>query len=57
MNKTSPISDIENGEASGLNIEADEATNNSRRSSTESGNIKFGNDEVTFERGLNLSYM
>lgn len=57
MNKTSPISDIENGEASGLNIETDEATNNSRRSSTESGNIKFGNDEVTFERGLNLSYM
>lgn len=57
MNKTSPISDIENGEASGLNIEADEATNNSRRSSIESGNIKFGNDEVTFERGLNLSYM
>lgn len=57
MNKTSPISDIENGEASGHNIETDEATNNSRRSSTESGNIKFGNDEVTFERGLNLSYM
>lgn len=57
MNKTSPISDIENGEASGHNIETDEAANNSRRSSTESGNIKFGNDEVTFERGLNLSYM
>lgn len=60
MNKTSPISEIENGEASGHNLVidgADEADSNSRRDSTESGNINFEDNEVSFERGLNLSYM
>ncbi|XP_012174172.2 TBC1 domain family member 15 isoform X2 [Bombus terrestris] len=60
MNKTSPISEIENGEASGHNLVidgADEADSNSRRDSTESGNINFEDNEVLFERGLNLSYM
>lgn len=33
-------------------------TNNSRRNSNSSGNnIKLGNNEVAFERGLNMSYM
>ncbi|OAD55231.1 TBC1 domain family member 15 [Eufriesea mexicana] len=57
LNKTSLVSDIENGEASGHNIEVDEGSANRRRNSTDSGNIKFGSDEVSFERGLHLSYM
>lgn len=57
MNKTSPISEIENGEASGHNLVTDGADSNPRRDSTESGNINFEDNEVSFERGLNLSYM
>lgn len=57
MNKTSPISEIENGEASGHNLVINGADNNPRRDSTESGNINFEDNEVSFERGLNLSYM
>lgn len=60
MNKTSPISEIENDEASGQNLVidgADGADSNPRRDSTESSNINFEDNEVSFERGLNLSYM
>ncbi|CAL7934656.1 unnamed protein product [Xylocopa violacea] len=57
LNKTSPSSDMENGEASGHIVEADEVDGCSRRNSTESGNVTFDNDEVAFERGLSLSYM
>ncbi|XP_029159284.1 TBC1 domain family member 15 isoform X1 [Nylanderia fulva] len=31
--------------------------NNSRRNSSGSANVKLGDDEVSFERGLNMSYM
>lgn len=57
LNKTSLVSDIENGEASGHNVEVDGGSTVQRRNSTDSGNIKLGNDEVSFERGLHLSYM
>lgn len=58
LNKTLVANEGENGEASGQDTEeADGVKANSRRNSTESGNVKFGNNEVSFERGLNLSYM
>ncbi|XP_033362489.1 TBC1 domain family member 15-like isoform X1 [Bombus vosnesenskii] len=57
MNKTSPISEIENCEASGHNLVIDGADSNPRRDSTENGDINFEDNEVSFERGLNLSYM
>ncbi|XP_035721297.1 TBC1 domain family member 15-like [Vespa mandarinia] len=48
----------------GSDIEDDEPSSScartrlcSRRNSSESGNIKFGSNEVSFERGLNLSYL
>lgn len=31
--------------------------NNSRRNSSGSANVKLGDDEVSFERGLNMTYM
>lgn len=31
--------------------------NNSRRNSSSSANVKLGDDEVSFERGLNMTYM
>ncbi|XP_029048003.1 TBC1 domain family member 15 isoform X1 [Osmia bicornis bicornis] len=58
LNKTLVANEAENDEASGQDTEeAGEVKTNSRRNSTESGNVKFGNNEVSFERGLNLSYM
>ncbi|CAK9821099.1 TBC1 domain family member 15 [Anthophora plagiata] len=57
LNKASATNDVENDEAFGHNVETDGSDSNSRRNSTESGNVKFGNNEVSFERGLNLSYM
>nr|XP_034174028.1 TBC1 domain family member 15 isoform X2 [Osmia lignaria] len=58
LNKTLVANEAENGEASGQDTEeAGGVKANSRRNSTESGNVKFGNNEVSFERGLNLSYM
>jgi len=44
-------------EASSNNTRANGPHNNSRRNSTGSANVKLGDDEVSFERGLNLSYM
>ncbi|KAG5308860.1 TBC15 protein, partial [Acromyrmex insinuator] len=44
-------------EASSNNARANGPRNNSRRNSTGSANVKLGDDEVSFERGLNLSYM
>ncbi|XP_076174355.1 TBC1 domain family member 15/17 [Ptiloglossa arizonensis] len=57
LNKTSLTDIVENDEASGHNVEVNGDNSDSRRSSMESGNVKFGNNEVSFERGLNLSYM
>ncbi|EFN71083.1 TBC1 domain family member 15 [Camponotus floridanus] len=45
-------------EASGNNTRVNGArTNNSRRNSSGSANVKLGDDEVMFERGLNMTYM
>ncbi|XP_017798163.1 PREDICTED: TBC1 domain family member 15 [Habropoda laboriosa] len=57
LNRESAAGDAENDEAFGHNAQADGNNSNSRRNSTESGNVKFGANEVAFERGLNLSYM
>lgn len=35
----------------------DNADTSSRKNSNGSDNIKFGNNEVSYERGLNVSYM
>ncbi|KAL6438386.1 hypothetical protein ACFW04_004494 [Cataglyphis niger] len=43
-------------EASSNNVQVNGA-NNSRRNSSNSANVKFGDDEVSFERGLNTTYM
>ncbi|XP_053978196.1 TBC1 domain family member 15-like [Hylaeus anthracinus] len=56
-NKTPSNTIAENGEASGHDVEAIGDNTNSRRNSRESGNVKLGDNEVSFERGLNLSYM
>ncbi|XP_076655379.1 TBC1 domain family member 15/17 [Halictus rubicundus] len=37
--------------------EVDGPDNNSRRNSMESENVRLGDNEVSFERGLNMSYM
>ncbi|XP_076296279.1 TBC1 domain family member 15/17 [Lasioglossum baleicum] len=37
--------------------EVDGAESNSRRNSMESENVRLGDNEVSFERGLNMSYM
>lgn len=45
-------------EASGNNVRVNGTrTNNSRRNSSSSANVKLGEDEVSFERGLNTTYM
>lgn len=44
-------------EASSNNAQANGPRNNSRRNSSSSANVKLGDDEVSFERGLNMSYM
>lgn len=43
-------------EASSNSVQVNGA-NNSRRNSSNSVNVKFGDDEVSFERGLNTTYM
>ncbi|KAK2579535.1 hypothetical protein KPH14_010837 [Odynerus spinipes] len=48
------VSDIEDDEPSSSCVRTN---GNSRRSSSDSGNIKLGNNEVSFEKGLNLSYL
>ncbi|KAG7213329.1 hypothetical protein KM043_002626 [Ampulex compressa] len=55
--KTPVASDTEEDETVATNTQINGEGNSSRRNSTESGNVKFGNNEVSFERGLNLSYM
>lgn len=57
LNKPPSDCELEDGEASGHNDESNGTDSSSRRNSTENGNVKFGNNEVSFERGLNLSYM
>lgn len=39
------------------NAHANGIRDNSRRNSSSSANVKLGDDEVSFERGLNMSYM
>jgi len=39
------------------NAQACNGSRNSRRNSSDSANVKLGDDEVSFERGLNMSYM
>ncbi|XP_063990184.1 TBC1 domain family member 15 isoform X1 [Diachasmimorpha longicaudata] len=53
---TSPLSNYSEEEEEGQN-EARSSRNDSRRLSDDSGNIKLGNDEVSFERSLNVSYL
>ncbi|XP_076673409.1 TBC1 domain family member 15/17 isoform X2 [Andrena cerasifolii] len=57
LNKPPSDCELEDGEASGHNDDSNGTDSSSRRNSTENGNVKFGNNEVSFERGLNLSYM
>lgn len=57
LKRTLPAHDVEDGEASGHKTETNGVDSNSRRSSTESENVKLGDNEVSFERGINLSYM
>lgn len=56
LHKSSPTNGSDD-EASSNNARANGPRNNSRRNSTGSANVKLGDDEVSFERGLNLSYM
>lgn len=44
-------------EASGNSTRVNEASSNSRRNSSSSANVKLGENEVSFERGMNLSYI
>lgn len=56
LNKESTASDTDNSEATGHNAEANGT--NSRKNSNEGGNVVLlGDNEVSFERGMNLSYM
>lgn len=57
LHKTSTNNSINGGEASGNNTQAAAITNGSRRNSSTSGSVKLGENEVSFERGLDLSYM
>ncbi|XP_014468317.1 PREDICTED: TBC1 domain family member 15-like [Dinoponera quadriceps] len=57
LNKTSINNSINGGEASGNHSQATTVANGSRRNSSTSGSVKFGENEVSFERGLDLSYM
>lgn len=56
LNKKSTNS-MNGGEASGNNSQVAAITNGSRRNSSTSGSVKLGENEVSFERGLDLSYM
>ncbi|XP_032666022.1 TBC1 domain family member 15 [Odontomachus brunneus] len=55
--KASTNNSMNGGEASGNNSQATTVTNGSRRNSSTSGSVKLGENEVSFERGLDLSYM
>lgn len=66
LNNTSPSTSDLDEESNDVTVTNDQTAdgdhfngekNANRRHSNESGNIKIGNDEVAFERGLNLSYM
>lgn len=57
LHKTPVASDTESSEASGHNAETNGATGSSRRNSSEIDNVKIGENEVAFERGLTLSYI
>lgn len=57
LHKTSITADIDHDEASGNNSQAKGTVNRSRRNSSTSSNVKLGDDEVSFERGLDMSYM
>lgn len=50
-------SESEDDETSINNARANGPRNSSRRNSSGSANVKLGDDEVSFERGLNMSYM
>lgn len=56
LHKASTNNSMNGGEASGNNSQAT-VTNGSRRNSSTSGSVKLGENEVSFERGLDLSYM
>jgi len=58
LNRSSGSSDRDdepNGSVAGA--QDNETGHLSRKNSNESDNIKFGNNEVSFERGLNVSYL
>lgn len=58
LNTSSGSSDPEDeSNGSPANAQDTEADGLARRHSNESDNIKFGNNEVSFERGLNVSYL
>ncbi|XP_001599344.2 TBC1 domain family member 15 isoform X1 [Nasonia vitripennis] len=57
LNKSSEISDQEDEDSSNGANNANGESNSSSTNTDEGGNIKFGNNEVSFERSLNLSYM
>ncbi|EFN78563.1 TBC1 domain family member 15 [Harpegnathos saltator] len=57
LHKTLINNSINGGEASGNNSQSGTITNGSRRNSSTSGSVKLGENEVSFERGLDLSYM
>lgn len=56
LNKV-PANRAEDGAASGENVKTNGADCSSRRNSIESDNVTLGDNEVSFEKGLNLSYM
>lgn len=55
LHRTTSINDSDDEACS--NARANGIRNNSRRNSSNSANVKLGDDEVSFERGLNMSYM
>ncbi|XP_012222264.1 TBC1 domain family member 15 isoform X2 [Linepithema humile] len=55
LHKSTSINDSDDEASS--NSRANGIRNNSRRNSSSSANVKLGDDEVSFERGLNMSYM
>ncbi|XP_031833256.1 TBC1 domain family member 15/17 [Nomia melanderi] len=56
LNKV-PANRAEDVAASGENVQTNGADCSSRRNSMESDNVTLGDNEVSFEKGLNLSYM
>ncbi|XP_044592579.1 TBC1 domain family member 15-like isoform X3 [Cotesia glomerata] len=66
LNNTSPSTSDLDEESNDVTVTNDQTADGEnfngektakRKNSNESGNIKIGNDEVVFERGLNMSYM